>query len=313
MKFLSLSLIALSLVPYLPAVTAERGKLGFALGNKRPDDKCKTVEDYKKELKIIGTRSKYIRVYTSTECGDLTQLLPALKGTDFKVLLGVWPNGIVQYTNPEQSKFEAEKKALKEYLPKYGFDNIMGVTVGSEHMYRKEMSGTKLKAAIEEVRKIVHAIPGGEKIPVGTADSWNKWIEGDAEPAISGSDIILTNAFSYWQGQTMANSTHSFYDDIMQALNRVQTIKGDTPFEYWVGETGWPTKGAKFEKAQPGVENAATYWKKGICSMLAWGYNVFVFEAFDEAWKPAEKDNSVEKHWGVWELDGTEKFDLSCD
>jgi len=312
MKFLSLSLLALSLAPYIsPVAAGKRGELGFALGNQRPDGKCKQTADYKKELEIIGTRSKHIRVYTSTECGDINQLLPALKGTDFKVLLGVWPSGEIQYT--KESKFEAEKEALKKGLPKHGLENVMGITVGSEHMYRKELKGEKLSAAIAEVRKIVRAIPGGEKIPVGTADSWNKWVEGDAEPAITGSDIILTNAFSYWQGQKMANSTQSFYDDSMQALNRVQSVKKDTEFEFWVGETGWPSKGKAFEDGSPGsIENQATYWKQGICSMLAWGINVFVFEAFDEAWKPAEKDNAVEKHWGVWELDGTEKFNMDC-
>jgi len=312
MKFLDLSLLALSVLPFISPVSAStQGKLGFALGNQRPDGKCKQTADYKKELAIIGTRAKYIRVYTSTECGDLNQLLPALKGTDIKVLLGVWPTGTIQYT--QDSKFDAEKKALKEGLPKHGFANIMGVTVGSEHMYREELKGDKLSSAIAEVRKIVRAVPGGENIPVGTADSWNLWVEGDAEPAIIGSDIILTNAFSYWQGQTMANSTQSFYDDIMQALSRVQTVKAGKDFEFWVGETGWPSKGKAFKEGAGGsIENAGTYWKKSICSMLNWGINVFVFEAFDEAWKPAEKDNAVEKHWGVWELDGTEKFDMGC-
>lgn len=115
MKFLNLSLLALAALPYLDGAVAapgEKGKLGFALGNIRPDGKCKTTADYKKELAVIGTRGKYIRMYTSTECGDLNQLLPALKGTDMKVLLGVWPTGIIQYT--EDSKFDAEKKALKE-------------------------------------------------------------------------------------------------------------------------------------------------------------------------------------------------------
>ncbi|RPA75046.1 glycoside hydrolase [Ascobolus immersus RN42] len=312
MKFLSLSLLALTVAPYISSVSAaEAGKLGFALGNQNPDGSCKKTADYKKELAIIGTRGKHIRMYTATECGDLNELLPALKGTDFKVLLGVWPTGHIQYT--QDSKFEAEKEALKKALPKYGFENIMGITVGSEHMYRKELKGDKLSKNIEEVRKIVRAVKGGENIPVGTADSWNKWVEGDAEPAIVGSDIVLANAFSYWQGQKMNNATQSYYDDIMQALNRVQTVKKDQPFEFWVGETGWPSKGKAFEDGAPGsVENQRKYWKEAICSMLNWGINIFVFEAFDEDWKPAEKDNSVEKHWGVWNLDGTEKFDMSC-
>lgn len=46
--------------------------------------------------------------------------------------------------------------------------------------------------------------------------------------------------------------------------------------------------------------------------MTAWGVNTFVFEAFDEPWKPTEKDNDVEKYWGVFDVNGKKKFDLTC-
>ena len=109
----------------------------------------------------------------------------------------------------------------------------------------------------------------------------------------------------------MDNSTQSFFDDIMQALQKVQSIKGnDIPF--WVGETNWPTGGADFKNAVPSVAHAAEYWKNAICRMVGWGVNVFVFEAFDEPWKPAEKNNDVEQHWGVMDVNGKPKYDLSC-
>jgi len=52
--------------------------------------------------------------------------------------------------------------------------------------------------------------------------------------------VRLCNAFSYWQGQMIANATASFFDDIMQAFGHIQTVAGSaskTP-ELWVGETG---------------------------------------------------------------------------
>jgi glucan 1,3-beta-glucosidase len=92
----------------------------------------------------------------------------------------------------------------------------------------------------------------------------------------------LANAFSYWQGQEINNGTHSFVDDIMQALQHVQTIKKKTNVNFWVGETNWPTGGKDYEKGIPNVTNAARYWKEAICGILAWGVDTFVFEAFDE-------------------------------
>lgn len=97
----------------------------------------------------------------------------------------------------------------------YGTDNIYAVTVGSEALYREDFTGKELADKINDVRAHLKKL-GVNSIPVGTADSWNKLIEGDANPAIEASDIILANAFSYWQGQKQDNATHSFFDDIMR-------------------------------------------------------------------------------------------------
>jgi len=101
------------------------------------------------------------------------------------------------------------------FIPLYGIENIKAITVGSEHLYRKELTGQQLAEKIQEVRKVLKEL-GADSLPVGFADSWNKMIEGDASPAIKESDFILANAFSYWQGQKMENATASFSDDIMR-------------------------------------------------------------------------------------------------
>lgn len=104
----------------------------------------------------------------------------------------------------------------------------------------------------------------------------------------------------------------------------MQKVKGDKDFQFWVGETNWPTDGASFENAVPSVENAAAYWKDAICGLLKWGVNVFVFEVFDESFKESAQiegkpnadgviEENVEKFWGVFEEGATKpKFDLTC-
>lgn len=44
--------------------------------------------------------------------------------------------------------------------------------------------------------------------------------------------------------------------------------------------------GTDYEAAKAGTQNAEQYYKQGVCGMLAWGLDVFYFEAFDETWKP---------------------------
>jgi glucan 1,3-beta-glucosidase len=74
--------------------------------------------------------------------------------------------------------------------------------------------------------------------------------------------------------------------------------------------------GSNYGPAVASTENAADYYKSAVCGILAWGVDVFYFEAFDESWKPDTKgDNGQmqdEKHWGAMTADRKPKFDLSC-
>ena len=117
-------------------------------------------------------------------------------------------------------------------------DQVYAVTVGSETMYRGNFTGAQLLTKIQDVRSAL----GNSNIKVGTADSWNKYQDGTADPLVGegGADILLCNAFSYWQGQTLTNSSASFFDDIMQAFGHIQSVAGSASSgpELWVGETG---------------------------------------------------------------------------
>jgi glucan 1,3-beta-glucosidase len=103
----------------------------------------------------------------------------------------------------------------------------------------------------------------------------------------------------------------------MQAFGHIQAVSGSTDkIELWVGETGWPTQGNKYEAAEPSLDNAKSYYHSAVCGIVDWGFNVFAFEAFDESWKPDSiGQNGVaasEKHWGVMTDDRKPKFSLRC-
>lgn len=251
-----------------------------------------------------------IKVYAASDCNTLQNIAPALTEANFKVFLGVWPN--------DDAHFNAEKDALTNYLPEISVDNVKAITVGSEALYRGDMSADDLASKINEVRDHIKNIKDKdgksyESVKVGTVDSWNVLVDGGNKPAIEAADIVLANAFSYWQGQTMDNASYSFFDDIMQALGTIQKIKGDD-VEFWVGETGWATEGGNFEASVPSVENAERFWKEGICGIRGWGINTLVFEAFDETWKPPTSGvDGVEQHWGFLDDEGKPKYEYKCD
>lgn len=295
--------LALAAAPVL--VSAAAGNIGFALGDKKTDGTCKKQADYAADFKAISTVSSLVRIYAASDCDTAANILPAAKAAGFKVILGIWPD--------TDESYKADKAAVVTYAPQYA-DQVYAITVGSETMYRGNFTGDELLAKIQDTKSAV-----GSKFKVGTADSWNKYQDGTADPLIKGGvDILLCNAFSYWQGQTIQNATASFFDDIMQAFGHIQSVAGSVTSgpELWVGETGWPTQGNKYQNAQPSTDNAQTYWSQAICGITDWGVNVFMFEAFDELWKPDSvgQDGSVadEKHWGAWDGSRTAKYSLKC-
>ena len=80
--------------------------------------------------------------------------------------------------------YAKDKAAVVNFAPKYK-DQVYAITVGSETLYRKTFTGQQLLAKIKDVKS---ALPD---FKVGTADSWNKFKDGTANPVIEGGADIL--------------------------------------------------------------------------------------------------------------------------
>ncbi|PHH54195.1 Glucan 1,3-beta-glucosidase [Ceratocystis fimbriata CBS 114723] len=301
MRFTSTVAAGLALVPSLVSAA---GSLGFSLGAVNPDNSCKTQIQYEADFDAIlaASGSRLVRVYAAGQCDTAKNILPAAKAKGFQVVLGIW-------AFPEDS-YNLDKNAILQYGSGYK-EQIYAVAVGSETLYRKEFTGPQLAAKIKDFKQ------SAPQYKVGTADSWNKFNDGTGDAVIKESDIIFANAFSYWQGQDINNAANVFFDSIMQAFKHIQSISGSlSKPELWVGETGWPSKGTKYQQAVPSVENAARFFEEGICAMVDSGFKVFAFEAFDEPNKAAAvgDDGSVadETSWGVMHADLSRKYNIQC-
>lgn len=287
------------------------GDLAFNLGVKNNDGSCKSTQDYENSLKVLKPYTNKVKVYAASDCNTLQNLGPAAEKEGFQIFQGIWPT--------PDSHYQQEKSAISSTLPHLKKSTFAGFLVGSESLYRNDLNAEQLGNLVKDFKNYIKDIKDSQgdsygDIQVGIVDSWNLLVAAYNAPAVQASDFVMANAFSYWQGQTMGNASYSFFDDIMQALQTIQTSKGSTDIDFWVGETGWPTSGTNFETSQPSVENAKQFWQEGICALRAWGVNVVVFEAFDEDWKPNSSGTSdVETHWGVWTSDNSLKYSISCD
>jgi len=302
MRFTSLLSLALAAAPV--AVSAV-GNFGFSLGVQNPDGSCKSKSDFEKDFDVLQAHTKVVRTYSASNCFSAANIIPAAKSKGFKVVLGIWPDV------PES--YEADKEALKKAVPG-NEDVVAAITVGSETLYRGNFTGPELLAKIQEIQKLF------PKVAVGTADSWNKYADGTADPLIAGGvKYFLINAFAFWQAQPISNATATYFDDMMQAINHIQKIAGPGADSIYMatGETGWPTDGGSdYGPAKASTADARTFHEQGVCAILAWGVDVFYFEAFDEPWKPVSiGDNGKtadETHWGMYTADRKPKYEVSC-
>lgn len=139
--------------------------------------------------------------------------------------------------------FVKDFAALKKYIP--GFeDQVEAITVGSETLYRGDLTGPQLHKYISTVAKEFPSIT------VGTADSWNKFADGTADDLFTTDTddnpmvtYVLANAFAYWQGTAAEKAYKTYFDDMSGAMKHIQKIAGKNADKIRVinGETGWPT------------------------------------------------------------------------
>ncbi|KAL9103793.1 MAG: hypothetical protein Q9163_001202 [Psora crenata] len=334
-----------------PIAVSAKGRLGYAIGVRRSgksipggwavdidnlclDDSCKSTEDFVEDFKVLqsaGEPATYVRTYAAIDGGANSiggpscpvpgAILPAAVQTGMKVVLGLWAD--------TESAFKADMDEVMKHAKEYS-NSIYAFTVGSEGLYRQEQKpGTGYTAdyILDKINQLKKALQdAGMTQKVGTADSWNKYQDGTADPLISGGvDLMLVNAFGYWQSQDISNASATYLDDLQQAYGHIQSVAGSTnSIELWNGETGWPTDGGSdyhdpnySTTAVAGTQNAQTFYKNGVCAALDWNFDVFYFEAFNEPWKPASVglggQEGDETHWGAFDVDRKQVIpDLSC-
>jgi glucan 1,3-beta-glucosidase len=260
---------------FCSGVYGSAGMLGFALGNKRVDGSCKSTSDYQEDLHAIkeNSGSGIVRLYSAAECNSAVQLLPAARAHGFKVLLGVWPD--------TAESFAMDKSVIAKIAPEY-VNELYGVSVGSETLYRKVFDGEQLLQKILEIKNVLP----DEVHRIGTADTWNKIVDGTADAVVAHCDVnlILANAFAYWSPSS--NPDKTFRDQMQKVESHIERERQQEvadKIEIWTGETGWPSDGGSDNgDSKAGTAVAASYYSRTICGSVMDGMNVFAFEAFDE-------------------------------
>ena len=163
---------------------------GFNYGANQADGSCAYYQNFHNKF----TRAKGLvnapgftsaRLYTSIQCGSTNAPIEAIKAaldTQTNLLLGVWASA-------GQATVDNEIIALKQAAnlwPNMMRQRVVGISVGSEDLYRSSPQGVANNAGVganaqtivNYIRQVRSALRGTalEGVRIGHVDTWTAWV-----------------------------------------------------------------------------------------------------------------------------------------
>jgi glucan endo-1,3-beta-D-glucosidase len=251
------------------------------------------------------------RLYTMIQWGTtntVIEAIPAAIATNTKLLLGLWVSGGDQAIANELAALES---AISQYGTSFT-DLVIGISVGSEDLYRDATAGEVGTSAdylincISQVRTAI-ASTALASTPVGHVDTYDSFLNSSNSAVIPAIDWLGFDGYPYWE-TSLANSIGDASTRFYTGLNETLALAGGKPV--WVTETGWPVSGDNQNLAVASVDNARIYWQDIACTLLASGVNLFWYTLQESQYGTASPD------FGLYPAGDLEQvsiyYDLSC-
>jgi len=254
-------------------------------------DKCKSFERIVEELTLLKKLTGRLRILALTDCGQGEMVLDAIRQIGgLQVWLGMW-------VDADPANARQERRTLADLLERGLIDDsvVLGVSVGSEAIYREEVETSELIDMKERVGTLLSNY-GLSQIPVTIVDIAPTY---EYNPQLTEAvDVIMPNSFPFWESIPIEDSTDYLLSEIGPILNQPQAQ--GKPFV--LGETGWPAGGTVTGVGSGSTENHAKYFEMFYCRMdreLGWSY--YWFTAIDNAWRQEQDPlNTIEGTWGFF-------------
>ncbi|KAK1599270.1 uncharacterized protein LY79DRAFT_534627 [Colletotrichum navitas] len=182
-----------ALIAGLAASALAQVQQGFNYGATNEDGSCRGYDDFRgyfetaKSLAGAGSFTS-ARLYTSIQCGTVNDPISAYQAaidTDTSILVGLWASA-------GRGVYENELNSLLRAAEQYGAaftDRIVGISVGSEDLYRSSPDGVAANAGVGATAAEIEGYIGWlrdwirgtalEGKPIGHVDTWTAWVRGE--------------------------------------------------------------------------------------------------------------------------------------
>lgn len=233
------------------ASTAIAQSKGFNYGSTNADGSCRGYNDFVRffnETKSLPGTSGFTaaRLYTSIQCGTTADPIEAFRAaidTDTSILVGLWASA-------GRDVYQNELNALIRGANELGTaftDRIIGISVGSEDLYRSSPQGVANNAGIGATGAEIEGYIGWmrdwikgtllEGKPIGHVDTWTAWVLPENRGVVNTVNWLGHNSFPYFE-TTKPNAIEQATANFWSAVGQTESVSGGK--QVWVTETGWP-------------------------------------------------------------------------
>ncbi|KAF1912129.1 glucan 1,3-beta-glucosidase-like protein [Ampelomyces quisqualis] len=262
----------------LASVAVAQSK-GFNYGSTNADGRCRGPDDFVhffNEAKSLPGAPGFntARLYTSIQCGTPDYPISAFQAaidTNTTLLVGLWASA---GRDVIENELKALLRAARELGPAFT-DKVMGISVGSEDLYRSSPQGVANKAGagatgaeiegyIARVKDQIRGT-GLESKPIGHVDTWTAWVLPENRGVAKAVSWLGHNSFPYFEN-TRPNAIDEAQANFYAAVGQTESVSDGKPV--WITETGWPRLGPKSGSAVASLENSKRYWQEVGCSLF---------------------------------------------
>ena len=239
------------------------------------------AEQIRSDLKLLAPLTRSVRTYSSTNGVELVPGIASEFG--LRATVGAW-------VDKDKDRNDREIASVINLAKRH--NNINGIFVGNETIFRGEQTVAELVEKIHRVKRSVN-------VPVTTGEIWHVWIEHPE--LVSAVDYIAAHILPYWEGfsdKQAVDQAILIYDKLRQAYPGKRIV---------IAEFGWPSAGYNLKNAEPGRLEQAVVLRNFVSRAEAFGIDYNIVEAIDQPWKIFE--GGVGPYWGVFDASRQPKFD----
>ncbi|GMG17574.1 unnamed protein product [Phytophthora fragariaefolia] len=266
------------------------------------DQRCKSAASIEADMATLAQVTRSIRLYGLADCEQVSTVVPAAINAGLSVSLGLWVDDV-------DTVFEEEFAMLQTLIQQnprlFAGGGIVDIHVGSEAIYRKDITVEKNIEYLQRVKALLAAYSLSSSVPVTIAEIGDVYL---AHPELAQVvDFVQANGFPFWEKIAVEDAV-DYFERRMEPLQQQAAALGK---KVVIGETGWASGGSSSKASVASPESSARYFHNFYQMAKEQSLQYYYFEGFDEEWKIDAGNDTVEGYFGLFHEDRTLKTEIA--